>query len=59
MEAFLSQEPHQLSGGQKQRVAIAGILAQKPSVIVLDERRFTLDPIGRIEVASQTVRETE
>jgi energy-coupling factor transport system ATP-binding protein len=50
MESFLEQEPHHLSGGQKQRVAIAGILAQMPSVIVLDEATSMLDPVGRIEV---------
>ncbi|MBY6038432.1 energy-coupling factor ABC transporter ATP-binding protein [Fictibacillus nanhaiensis] len=56
MQAYLNQEPHHLSGGQKQRVAIAGILAQKPSVIVLDEATSMLDPIGRVEVI-ETVRE--
>jgi energy-coupling factor transport system ATP-binding protein len=56
MESFLEQEPHHLSGGQKQRVAIAGILAQMPSVIVLDEATSMLDPVGRIEVMD-TVRE--
>ena len=42
--------PHQLSGGQKQRVAIAGVLAMRPAVLVLDESTAMLDPSGRAEV---------
>lgn len=56
MEDFLNQEPHHLSGGQKQRVAIAGVLALKPSIIILDEATSMLDPIGREEVL-ETVRQ--
>lgn len=45
-----SKQPHTLSGGQKQRVAIAGVLAMRPQVIVLDESTAMLDPVGRKEV---------
>ena len=55
MDKFLYQEPHHLSGGQKQRVAIAGILALRPSIIILDEATSMLDPRGREEVL-ETVR---
>ncbi|WP_160725558.1 energy-coupling factor ABC transporter ATP-binding protein [Bacillus sp. USDA818B3_A] len=55
MNQFLYQEPHHLSGGQKQRVAIAGVLALRPSIIILDEATSMLDPRGREEVL-ETVR---
>lgn len=56
MDSFLNQEPHNLSGGQKQRVAIAGVIALRPAVIILDEATSMLDPKGREEVLN-TVRE--
>jgi energy-coupling factor transport system ATP-binding protein len=52
MESFADRQPHRLSGGQKQRVAIAGIIAMRPSVIILDEATAMLDPQGRQEVCS-------
>jgi energy-coupling factor transport system ATP-binding protein len=50
MASFLDQEPHHLSGGQKQRVAIAGVIALRPAIIILDEATSMLDPRGREEV---------
>ncbi|HEX9075798.1 MAG TPA: energy-coupling factor transporter ATPase [Anaerolineae bacterium] len=50
MQAYRHRAPHLLSGGQKQRVAIAGILAMKTKVLVLDESTALLDPLGREEV---------
>ncbi|ASB86736.1 energy-coupling factor ABC transporter ATP-binding protein [Bacillus sonorensis] len=55
MQDFLDQEPHHLSGGQKQRVAIAGVLAARPDIMILDEATSMLDPLGREEVL-ETVR---
>ena len=48
--------PFRLSGGQKQRLAIAGVLAIKPKVMVLDESTAMLDPIGREEVMKVITR---
>jgi energy-coupling factor transport system ATP-binding protein len=50
MSAFKSRGVHLLSGGQKQRIAIAGIVAMRPEVLVLDEATAMLDPQGRREV---------
>ena len=50
------QSPFELSGGQKRRVAIAGVLAMKPEVLILDEPTAGLDPKGRDEILSQIKR---
>ncbi|MFD1465944.1 energy-coupling factor ABC transporter ATP-binding protein [Lapidilactobacillus mulanensis] len=47
---YRHQEPARLSGGQKQRVELAGVLAQRPKVIILDEATSMLDPQGRSEI---------
>ncbi len=52
-EEFYYQSPFELSGGQKRRVAIAGVLAMKPKVLILDEPTAGLDPQGREDILNQ------
>lgn len=52
-EKYYDTSPFELSGGQKRRVAIAGVLAMRPKVLVLDEPTAGLDPKGRDEILDQ------
>ncbi|MDE6585689.1 MAG: energy-coupling factor transporter ATPase [Clostridia bacterium] len=56
MEKYRNATPTRLSGGQKQRIAVAGVLAIRPDVLILDESTAMLDPKGRREVVDVVTR---
>ncbi len=55
-EEYLTQSPFALSGGEKRRVAIAGVMAMRPQILILDEPAAGLDPRGRRQVLSMIRR---
>ena len=55
-DSLLDVSPFDLSGGQKRRVAIAGVLAMKPKVLILDEPAAGLDPVGRRDILEMIAR---
>jgi len=59
MEKYRTATPSRLSGGQKQRIAVAGVLAIRPDVLILDESTAMLDPKGRREVINVVKRLNE
>lgn len=59
MEDYLDAEPTNLSGGQKQRVAIAGAIARKPSLLILDEAGAMLDPKGKRDIRNIIAKRRE
>lgn len=55
-EQYYKASPFELSGGQKRRVAIAGVLAMRPKIMILDEPTAGLDPMGRDEILGMISR---
>ena len=58
-EAMFERSPLELSGGQKRRIAIAGVIAMRPEVLILDEPTAGLDPAGRTQILDNIFRYRE